>query len=221
MRELDRAVLRNIVIVVVTSTTGLILVGTTLLQRDRSRLDASLTLERDAARSSVGGVSPGTPGTTTITSAPLGRADSAAGTPAPTAAPAPRSNAFEVPNGEPPPGLRGFVPPYPGMPMPSAMPDGRPPPNMPPYPAMPPYQGMPPNQGMPMPPPQGFTAPPGFAPPSSFAAPPYRVAPPNGGDRGVAPADAGFAPPASSAVPNPRMAPADGGHAMPFPDAGD
>jgi hypothetical protein len=106
MRGVDRAILRNVVIVAVASTAGLVVVGTTCLGRNMARLDATSGLDRDASRTSAGGV-------------PVGSATIAAGTihhltptPLPRTATPPRPQAstvgsFNVPP-RPPPGLRGL-----------------------------------------------------------------------------------------------------------------
>jgi hypothetical protein len=167
MRDVDRVVLRNVVIVAVASTASLVLVGTTCLGRSLPRLEAADG--RDASRTSAGGL-------------PVGSATIAAGTlertapqppPPSTAEPAPPSS-FNVP--QLPPGFRGMPGQMPmpmpmpqatqATPYPSASPSAMPPTAPPPLPTMPP-----PIFVQPTPLPPGFAMPPGFMPPQELTAP--------------------------------------------------
>lgn len=82
MLEIDRVVLRNVMLVMVASTGSLLIVGTTCLGREGARFDSLAGGLSDAARSSAGGVPATAVGRTTITSATVAPA-------APSAAPRP------------------------------------------------------------------------------------------------------------------------------------
>ncbi|MBX3264433.1 MAG: hypothetical protein KF782_32475 [Labilithrix sp.] len=205
----DRAILRNLLVVMLTSTGGALVLGTTCLGRDLAQPGPTAMMpgDRGSVRSSAGGVPNGPAGRTTITSGQLERGGSANGVPGQGAVPAPQPYPPQVrgepqgpagapfPGGQPPYNVPpsfgpGGMPPNGAMPPgampPGAMPNGAMPPGaMPPQGAMPngamPPGAMPPQGAMPpgAMPPQG-AMPPGAMPPQGAMPPGARPAAPNG-----------------------------------------